>query len=306
MFKDEIALTEPANLPQPTRYRRQRPRARSQAQKKSLMKAAAIDHFGSPAALKLRLVPSPKAGSGEVLIALHAAGVGVWDTEMRGGWWPGKRPKFPLVLGTDGAGTVAALGPGVRRFRMGQQVWAYEFLNHKGGFYAEHVVVKADNVGRVPRRLDLVHAGASAVTGLTALQGIDDHLRLRKGETVLIFGATGAVGTLAIQFAKRHSACVIATASSRQAKMLVRRLGADGVFDARSKNALEELRALAPGELTPCLRWLAENRWNAAWNWCVPAGVWRIRKGLNPSRESRRIFAIYLIMPRPGGGSLII
>jgi NADPH:quinone reductase-like Zn-dependent oxidoreductase len=165
---------------------------------------------------------------------------------MRGGWWPGKRPKFPLVLGTDGAGTIAALGEGVRRFRRGEQVWAYEFINPKGGFYAEQVAVKAENVGRVPRRLDLVHAGAAAVTGLTAQQGIDKHLRVRKGETVLIFGASGAVGTLAIQFAKRHDARIIATASGKKAKLLVRRLGADGVFDARGKRAVEDLRKLAP------------------------------------------------------------
>jgi NADPH:quinone reductase-like Zn-dependent oxidoreductase len=181
-----------------------------------------------------------------VLIALHAAGIGVWDAEMRGGWWPEKRPKFPLVLGTDGAGTIEAVGAGVRRFRVGDQVWAFEFINRKGGFYAEHVVVNAEHVGHVPRRLDLVHAGAAAVTGLTALQGIDEHLRVRKGETVLVFGASGAVGTLAVQFAKRKGARVIGTASDQHAKMLVRRLGADKVVDARSKRLIEELRALAP------------------------------------------------------------
>src|ERR1700757_1658311 len=112
MFKDEIALPEPAQLPKPTRHRRQSARG-AKAKKKALMKAAAIDRFGRPSVLKLHLLPVPEPGPGEVLIALHAAGVGVWDAEMRGGWWPEKRPKFPLVLGTDGAGTIAALGPGV-------------------------------------------------------------------------------------------------------------------------------------------------------------------------------------------------
>lgn len=86
----------------------------------------------------------------------------------------------------------------------------------------------ARHVARVPRRLDLLEAGAAAVTGLTAVQGIDDALRLRWGETVLIFGASDEVGTLAVQFAKRRKARVLATASGRAAARLVRRLGADG------------------------------------------------------------------------------
>ncbi|MDB6020582.1 MAG: Alcohol dehydrogenase zinc-binding domain protein, partial [Pedosphaera sp.] len=246
MYKDDIAMPEPAQLPKSRRNHRQRARGRAQQSQKDLMKAAAIDRFGPPSVLKLHILPVPEPGPDEVLIALHSAGVGVWDAEMRGGWWPEKRPKFPLVLGTDGAGTIAATGARVRRFRAGEAVWAYEFMNRKGGFYAEYVAVNAEHVGRVPKRLDLVHAGGAAVTGLTALQGIDDHLRVRRGETVLIFGASGAVGTLAVQFARRLGARVLGTASGRKAMMLVRRLGAQGVFDARGKRATEELRALAP------------------------------------------------------------
>jgi NADPH:quinone reductase-like Zn-dependent oxidoreductase len=152
-----------------------------------------------------------------VLIALHAAGVGVWDADIRGGWWPEGRPKFPLVLGTDGAGIIRAKGGRTRRFKIGDRVWAYEFINPKGGFYAEYVAVNAQHAARIPKRLDLLHAGASAVTGLTALQGIDDHLRVRRGTTILVFGATGAVGTLAVQFAKRHGARVIGTARGGRA-----------------------------------------------------------------------------------------
>jgi NADPH:quinone reductase len=211
-----------------------------------MMKAAAIDRFGPPEVLTLHKVPVPDVGPGEVLIALHAAGVGVWDGDIRGGWWPEGKPKFPLILGTDGSGIVVAKGSRVRRFELGDQVWAYEFINPKGGFYAEFVAVNAQHVGLVPKPLDLLQAGAATVTGLTALQGIDDHLRVRRGETVLIFGATGAVGTLAIQFAKRRKARVVATASGREAARLVRSLGADGEFDSRSDDATQQLRKLAP------------------------------------------------------------
>ena len=104
----------------------------------------------------------------------------------------------------------------------------------------------ANRAGRVPRRLDLLHAGATVTTGLTALQGIDDILHLRRGETILIFGASGAVGTLAVQFAKCRRAHVIATASGRDAAALVRRLGAGAVLDGRRSDAAEKLHALAP------------------------------------------------------------
>jgi NADPH2:quinone reductase len=213
---------------------------------KKTMKAAAIDRFGPPSVLKVHTFPVPEPGPGEVLIALRAAGVGIWDADIRAGWWPEGRPKFPLILGTDGAGVVAAKGSKARRFKIGDRVWAYEFINPKGGFYAEDVTVNAQHVARVPRRLDLLHAGASAVTGLTALQGIDDQLHVQRGDTVLIFGASGAVGTLAVQFAKRRGARVIGTARGRAATKLVKKLGANAVIDPSKKKAFEQLRALAP------------------------------------------------------------
>jgi NADPH:quinone reductase len=212
------------------------------------MKAAALDRFGPPSVLRLHTLPVPKPGPGQVLIALDAAGVGVWDASIRdGSWRPNGRPKFPLVPGTDGAGTIVAKGPGVRRFRVGERVYANEF-----GCYAEYVAADADDVGRVPPRLDLRQAGAAATTGLTALQGIDA-LRLRRGQTVLICGASGAVGTLAVQFAKRRGGHVIATASGRDATTLVRRLGADAVIDARSDDAIERLGALEPDGIDAAL-----------------------------------------------------
>jgi NADPH:quinone reductase-like Zn-dependent oxidoreductase len=170
----------------------------------------------------------------------------VWDADIRGGWWPEGRPKFPLVLGTDGAGVIIGKGKRTPHFMIGDRVWAYEFTNPKGGFYAEYVAVNARHVGTVPKRLDLLLAGAAAVTGLTALQGIDNHLRVRHGQSVLVFGASGAVGTLAVQFAKRKGARVVGTARGRAAQRLVRELGADAVIDPTKKNAADELRAFAP------------------------------------------------------------
>jgi NADPH2:quinone reductase len=218
------------------------------------MKAAAVEEFGPPQVLTLHTLPVPLPGPTEVLIELSFAGVGVWDASVRdGSWKPAGKPKFPFVPGTDGAGVVVLRGSRVRRFEVGDRVWAYHYANPKGGFYAEYVAVDAAHVGNMPRRLDFKQAGAGATTGVTALQGIDDALRVGRGETVLIFGATGAVGTLAIQFAKRHRARVIATASDEEGTELVRKLGADAVFDARNKDAAEQLRKLAPDGIDAAL-----------------------------------------------------
>jgi NADPH:quinone reductase-like Zn-dependent oxidoreductase len=195
----------------------------------------------------------PKPGPDEVLIAVYAAGVGVWDAEIRNGWWPAGQPKFPLVLGTDGAGIVAETGAKVSNFHTGDRVWACEFINPQGGFYAEYAAVDAKHVGLVPKRLDLLHAGAAAVTGLTAIQGIEVHLRVRAVDTVLIFGASGAVGTLAVQFAKSYDARVIGTARGTEAKALVKKLGAHQIIDPTSDDAVEQVRAFAPNEIDAVL-----------------------------------------------------
>ncbi len=206
------------------------------------MRAAAIARFGGPQVLKLHVLPVPDIGPDEVLLAIHTAGVGSWDADIRGGWWPeGRRPRFPFVLGTDGSGTIAAIGARIRRFARGDIVYAYSFANPKGGFYAEYVAVEAERVGRPPGILSLKEAGAIATTGLTAIQGVDDTLQITRREAIVIHGASGGVGSLALQFAKWRGARVLATASGKDGLAFVRRLGADASADGRR----EDLRAAA-------------------------------------------------------------
>jgi NADPH:quinone reductase-like Zn-dependent oxidoreductase len=178
----------------------------------------------------------------EVRIAIDAAGVGSWDAETR----PEGRQRF-IVPGTDGAGLVVAVGAGVRRFRAGDRVYSYSYGNPKGGFHAELVVVVETKVARVPRGLGSKEAGAIPVTGLTALQGVDDALRVKRGERVIVHGASGGVGTLALQFAKRRGARVLATASGRDGVRLARRLGADVAVDGKREDVLEAACRFAPG-----------------------------------------------------------
>src|SRR5512138_1120330 len=111
------------------------------------MQAAAIDRFGGVDTIKLQTLPVPEVGPDEVLIHVESAGVGVWDPfEREGGFAEmfGTKPKFPYVLGSEGAGTVANVGERVRRFKPGDRVYAAALMNPKGGFYAEYAVVAAD------------------------------------------------------------------------------------------------------------------------------------------------------------------
>jgi NADPH:quinone reductase-like Zn-dependent oxidoreductase len=219
--------------------------------------------------------------------------VGGWDESIRdGSWKPGGRTRFPLVLGTDGAGVVVAKGARVRRFRVGDRVYAYDAENRKGGFYAEYVAVDERKTGRVPRRLDLLQAGAGAVTGLTALQGIDGALEVRRGETVLIFGASGAVGTLAVQFAKRLGARVLATASGQRAAKVVRRLGADAVIDARRGKAADQLRELTPDGIDAVLALAGGDELERCLDFVRDRGRIAYPNGVEPEPKARRGFRI--------------
>jgi NADPH:quinone reductase-like Zn-dependent oxidoreductase len=252
------------------------------------MKAAGIDKFGPSSVLTLRTVPVPRPGPREVLIAVHAAGVGMWDAKIRDGSWAEDKDKLPLILGTDGAGVIVELGERVRRWQLGDRVWAYAYDRAKGGFYAEYVTVDIDSVGRLPPSLSMLEGGAAAVTGLTALQGVDDHLAIRKGETMMIFGASGAVGTLAVQFAARYrGARVIAIASGSKAKRLLEKLGAAVVIDGRRPNALDRIKAAAPDGINAILALAGSPVLTASINLVAKGGRVAYPNGVEPEPRQR-------------------
>ena len=117
------------------------------------MRAAVLDRFGGPEVLTLRVVPVPALDASEVLIAVHTAGVGSWDADMREGWWPdSERPGFPLVLGTDGSRHHCRSGLSRSTVHAGRARVCVQFCQPEGGFYAEYVVVAADKAGRPPRK----------------------------------------------------------------------------------------------------------------------------------------------------------
>jgi NADPH2:quinone reductase len=252
------------------------------------MRAVLLKEFGGPQKLRLGTVPLPTLDAGEVLIQTHTAGVGGWDLDMRGGWWPGGRPRFPLILGTDGSGTIAAVGARVRRFSPGDAVYSYVWANPKGGFYAEYVAVPANKVAHIPARLDLKGAGAIPVTGLTALQGIDEVLRVKRGESVIVHGASGAVGTLAVQFAKRRGARVLGIASGKDGAALVRRLGADAAVDGRHADIAEAVRRFAPRGIDALLGLVGGDALAACLKALRPDGRFAYPNGVEPLPRKRR------------------
>jgi NADPH:quinone reductase-like Zn-dependent oxidoreductase len=213
------------------------------------MKAIALDRFGGIETLSPRTLPVPDVGPDEILIRVESAGVGEWDPfEREGGFagLSGAAPRFPYVLGSDGAGSVAAAGRRVAGLREGDRVFACSLAGPKGGFYAQYAAVKAKNAAIVPDSLPTAEAGALMMDGITALRGLDNTLGIDEQESLLIFGAGGGVGHLAVQLAKRMGARVLAAASGEDGVALAAQLGADAVVDGRRDDVAAAARKFAP------------------------------------------------------------
>ena len=190
------------------------------------MKAVFIERFGGPEVLQYGDLPDPVAAAGEVVVDVHAASVNGADWKVRVGDY--KQTKFPLGLGRDFSGVVSAAGAGAD-LTVGDPVFGVLDAGQEGA-YAEKLAVKAAIIGKKPDGLSHVDAAALALTGLTALVSVEDTLKLKAGETILIQGGAGGVASFAIQLAKHIGARVISTASTGNVDY-VRGLGADEVID---------------------------------------------------------------------------
>lgn len=211
------------------------------------MRAIALNEWGGRDRLELMDLPDPKVGPDTVLIDARAAGVNPVDFKIREGYLAELLPHhFPLILGWDVAGVVAAVGPAVTGFAAGDEVYSYcRKPSLEEGTYAERVAVQARHVAAKPSSLDFTQAAAVPLAGLTAYQALFDALELQSGESVLIQAAAGGVGSFAVQLAARAGAHVIGTASARNHEH-VRELGAAEVIDYTQTDVAEAIRGNHP------------------------------------------------------------
>jgi len=199
------------------------------------MKAFLIDRYDRTGGGRVTDVPEPAVRDDDVLIQVHAASVNVLDSKIRRGEFKLILPyRLPLILGNDVAGTVLDVGPQVRRFKPGDEVYARLDEDRIGGF-AERISVKEASLAFKPANLTMEEAASIPLVGLTAWQVLVDTAQLQAGQKVLIHAGSGGVGTVAIQLAKRLGAFVATTTSTANVEW-VRRLGADLVIDYRKQD----------------------------------------------------------------------
>jgi NADPH:quinone reductase-like Zn-dependent oxidoreductase len=205
------------------------------------MKAFIVERYGRKGGGRLGDMPEPQLRDSDVLVRVHAAGVNPLDSKIRSGEFKLILPyRLPLILGNDVAGVVTQVGPRVRRFKPGDEVYARPHHDRIGTF-AEFIAMNEDDVAIKPKTLTMEEAASVPLTGLTAWQALIERAHLKKGQKVLIHAGSGGVGTIAIQLAK-HVGATVATTTSTANVDLVRRLGADVVVDYKKDDFEKVLR----------------------------------------------------------------
>jgi NADPH2:quinone reductase len=213
-----------------------------------VMKAMLMSAPGGPEALQAAEIPTPKAGPNDLLVRLRAASINPLDTKVRklNMFYP---DDLPSVLGCDGAGTVEAVGSGVRRFKPGDDV--YFFNNGLGsgpGNYAEYTIVRDDYAAPKPAKLSMVEAAAVPLVLITAWEALVDRVALKEGETALVHAGAGGVGHIAIQLARHLGARVATTVSGADKSRFVESLGAERAIDYKSQDFVEQTLAWTNGK----------------------------------------------------------
>lgn len=206
------------------------------------MKAIRLHRFGGPEVLRLEDVPAPQAGPGQVLVRARAIGVNPVDTYFRSGTNPAIQP--PWTPGLDSAGVVETVGDGVRHVRSGDRVYTGGSVT---GAYAEFILCTAAQVHPLPAHLSFEQGAGIGVPYATAWRALFDRGRARPGEVVFIHGASGGVGTAAVQVARAAGLTIIGTGGTTEGRKLVAEQGAHHVLDHRDANYLDQALALTGG-----------------------------------------------------------
>ena len=210
------------------------------------MKAIVVSEFGEEHVLQYQDAPLPEPGENEVRVRMGAAGVNPVETYIRAGNY-GALPKLPYTPGNDGAGVIDRAGPGVKHMFAGQRVFVAATLAKRNtGTYAEYVVCDADAVYPLADGVSFSQGAGLGTPGLAASYALFSRARLRPGESVLVHGATGGVGTVALQLARRIGARVFGTSGSKEGAELVKTLGAHRVFLHSDATYLDQIREVLP------------------------------------------------------------
>jgi len=196
----------------------------------TMMKAVVVNEYGGPDVLKYQDAPKPEPKNDEILVRVIAAAVNPVDTYVRQGKLSrGGQTHGPIIIGYDISGVVEKAGLDAKRFKAGDQVYSYLSVP-RGGGYAEFAVAKESETALKPKNINFVEAAAVPLAATTAWQALIDTAKIEKGQTVLIHGGSGGVGSFAIQIAKARGAKVIATASTAHQELL-KQLGVDQAID---------------------------------------------------------------------------
>ena len=209
------------------------------------MKAIVVREFGPAEMLKLEDVPAPAPGPGQVAIIVKAIGVNPVDVYIRSGAYA-RKPNLPYIPGSDAAGIVEAVGPGVSAFKKGDRVYTHAAAEGHGA-YAEATVCDEAQAHPLPHRLTFQQGAAVGVPYATAWRALFLKAQARAGETVLIHGASGGVGIAAVQMARAYGLRIIATAGSDKGLQLVREQGAHEVLNHRNPDYLNQIMPLTGG-----------------------------------------------------------
>jgi NADPH2:quinone reductase len=207
------------------------------------MKAIRIHEFGGPEVLKLEDVPDRTPAAGQVVVRVHAIGVNPVDTYIRSGMYP-VRPSLPYTPGTDAAGVVESIGEGVTRVAAGDSVYVAGTIS---GAYAQQALCDQTQVHRLPTQLTFEQGAAVGVPYATAYRALFHRAQARPGEVVLVHGATGGVGTAAVQLARAAGMTVLATGGTEKGRRSVAEQGAHHVLDHHAPDYLDKLIALTDG-----------------------------------------------------------
>jgi NADPH2:quinone reductase len=201
------------------------------------MKAILVHEFGGPEVLKLEEVPTPKPAAGQVLVRIHGVGVNPYDTYMRAGTYAIK-PPLPYTPGSDAAGVIEAVGDGVKKVKPGDRVYTARTLT---GAYAEYALALEEQVHNLPEKISFGQGAGVWVPYGTAYHGLHHSAEARASETVLVHGASGGVGTAAVQMARATGLTVFGTAGTQKGVDLAKREGAHQVFDHSKAGYQEEI-----------------------------------------------------------------